>query len=154
MERGYTSGQMAQIMGGELVGDPHRIVQDFQMDSRLIHWGNKTLFIAIETERRDGHQYAKEAYQKGVRCFLVSKKLPLEDCSQVVVPHTITAIQDLAKFHREQFDIPVVAITGSNGKTIVKEWLNITILEKNDQKVEKKGQIPDGGWLSHWLSQC
>jgi alanine racemase len=124
MERGYTSGQMAQIMGGELVGDPNRIVQDFQMDSRLIHWGNKTLFIAIETERRDGHQYANEAYQKGVRCFLVSKKLPLEDCSQVVVPNTITAIQDLAKFHREQFDIPVVAITGSNGKTIVKEWLN------------------------------
>ncbi len=124
MERGYTSGQMAQIMGGELVGDSDRIVQDFQMDSRLIHWGNKSAFIAIETERKDGHHFALDAYRKGVRCFLVSKKLPLEDCSQVIVPNTVAAIQALAKFHRQQFDIPVVAITGSNGKTIVKEWLN------------------------------
>lgn len=96
-------------------------------DSRSLCFPEDTLFFALESRRNDGHRYIPELYRRGVRSFVVSR-LP-EDLTayaganflQVVSP--LKALQRLAERHRESFDIPVVGITGSNGKTIVKEWL-------------------------------
>ena len=97
-------------------------------DSRSLTFADQTLFFALVTAKGDGHKYVPYLYQKGVRAFVVS--LPVEEfrntCPEawfLVVPDTLVALQQLATRHRQRFDIPVVGITGSNGKTIVKEWL-------------------------------
>ncbi|MFZ4862905.1 bifunctional UDP-N-acetylmuramoyl-tripeptide:D-alanyl-D-alanine ligase/alanine racemase [Sphingobacterium sp. Mn56C] len=95
-------------------------------DTRKIRSAGESLFFALQGQR-DGHDFIAEAYAKGVRNFVVSD-LTLDissftDTNFIWVNDTITAIQALAQQHREQFTIPVIGITGSNGKTIVKEWL-------------------------------
>lgn len=93
-------------------------------DSRSLCFPETTLFFAIRTERGDGHRYIQDLYSRGVRAFVVSvlqENLP--GAVQLLVPDTLTALQRLAERHREEFDIPVIGITGSNGKTVVKEWL-------------------------------
>mgnify|MGYP002631363556 CR=1 FL=1 len=85
-----------------------------------------TLFIAISGERNNGHDYLFDVYNRGFRNFMV-EKLPdtkkFIDASWIVVPNTLSALQKLAAHQRQQYSYPVVAITGSNGKTIVKEWI-------------------------------
>ena len=111
---------------------PHGTVNDgivryLFTDSRQISFPAESLFIAVETPRRNGHQFVPQAYQKGVRAFLVSEKPVLEDYPDAaffIVKDTLGALQNLAKFHRNNFSIPIIGITGSNGKTIVKEWLS------------------------------
>lgn len=101
-------------------------ITELAIDSRNIEQPDKALFIAIKTNVRDGHEYAKEAWNKGVRNFLVSKELDtteLPESNVLLVPDTVNALQSIATWHRRQFRIPVIGITGSNGKTIVKEWL-------------------------------
>ena len=97
------------------------------IDSRQLTDPNHTIFIALITNRNDAHQYIFDLYQKGVKTFLVNH-IPenckeLKDACFLIVTNTLDALQTLATHHRERFDIPVIAITGSNGKTIVKEWL-------------------------------
>ncbi|WP_028296146.1 bifunctional UDP-N-acetylmuramoyl-tripeptide:D-alanyl-D-alanine ligase/alanine racemase [Olivibacter sitiensis] len=95
-------------------------------DSRKIGDAKATLFFALQG-RRNGHDYLAEAYKKGVRHFVVSEDRPYGDlfpeANFLLVPDTLMALQKLAAYHRSQFHYPVVAITGSNGKTVVKEWL-------------------------------
>ena len=95
-------------------------------DSRSLLFPEKTLFFALKSERNNGHRYIADLYQQGVRAFVVSE-LPdtqlYSDAFFISVPDTLKALQYLAAHHRAAFDLPVVAITGSNGKTIVKEWL-------------------------------
>jgi len=103
------------------------IIRYLFTDSRQISFPSESLFIALVTPRRNGHQFIPHAYQKGVRAFLVSEKPALEDYPDAAfffVTDTMEALQYLAKFHRNAFCIPVIGITGSNGKTIVKEWLS------------------------------
>ena len=93
-------------------------------DSRSLCFPETTLFFAIRTERGDGHRYIQDLYSRGVRAFVVSAlQENLPGAVQLLVPDTLTALQRLAERHREEFDIPVIGITGSNGKTVVKEWL-------------------------------
>jgi alanine racemase len=96
-------------------------------DTRTLQSPFDTLFIALKGPVRDGHQFIQAAYEKGVRMFMVSTTavdLPQDETVQVIqVPNTLQALQTLAAHHRRQFHYPVLAITGSNGKTIVKEWL-------------------------------
>jgi len=94
-------------------------------DTRKVHDPSQALFVAISTARRDGHQYIKEAYNKGIRNFLVAQQgLQLfPDASYLFVADTVAALQAIAAYVRQQYKIPVIGITGSNGKTIVKEWL-------------------------------
>ena len=102
-------------------------------DSRLLIYPAETLFIAIKGERHDGHVFIKDLYQKGVRQFIIESKAISESLQKSIselpdvqvweVGSSITALKQLAKHKREQFKIPVIGITGSNGKTIVKEWL-------------------------------
>jgi alanine racemase len=96
------------------------------LDSRKVYSPATSLFFALKGPRRDGHQFIPEMYKKGVRSFVVSEsqdKDTYPDASFIVVSDTLTALQQLAMHHRSQFAIPVIGITGSNGKTIIKEWL-------------------------------
>ncbi|MEO7312175.1 MAG: bifunctional UDP-N-acetylmuramoyl-tripeptide:D-alanyl-D-alanine ligase/alanine racemase [Chitinophagaceae bacterium] len=123
----YTLNQIAAILSGTLQGSAQNAMQYLSVDSRKIFFPADTLFFAIITEQRDGHAYIAELYEQGVRCFIVSKSVNADHypgAGFVVVPDVLTALQQLAAFHRCQFHIPVIGITGSNGKTIVKEWLN------------------------------
>lgn len=122
----YSLSQISEIVGGQLVGnDGEREVSDLLIDSRQLVAADQALFFALVSSRNDGHKYIKDLYGKGVRAFVVSRvpDLNLPKASFVLVNDTLKALQALAAYHRAQFEIPVVGITGSNGKTIVKEWL-------------------------------
>ena len=95
-------------------------------DSRSLGFPEETLFFAIKTKHGDGHRFVEELYKRGVRNFVVesesvAKEFP--DANFIIVDNSVKALQQLATHHRKLFDIPVVGVTGSDGKTIVKEWL-------------------------------
>ena len=124
--RFYSLQQIAEVVGGQMVGGSAQCqVCDLLIDSRQLIVAEQALFFAIVSARNDGHKYIGDLYERGVRAFVVNR-LPDGDCHEatfVVVSDTLKALQTLASYHRQQFDIPVIGITGSNGKTIVKEWL-------------------------------
>lgn len=103
-------------------------VRQLLIDSRSLAATNDVLFVAIPGERHDGHAYITDLYQRGVRAFLITRSNEsfidsCKDASFIVVEDALLALQQLATFHRNKFSFPVIAITGSNGKTIVKEWI-------------------------------
>jgi alanine racemase len=102
------------------------VIEHLLIDSRKIVFPQTSLFFAIGGPRRDGHQFITEVYERGVRNFVVKKgfnasAFPLANFLQVA--DVLASMQQLAAYHRSRFAIPVIGITGSNGKTIVKEWL-------------------------------
>lgn len=101
-------------------------IETLVYDSRRILQSASSLFFALKTEHNDGHKYLISAYKKGIRNFIVSEHPadPPDDINIIHVEDTLDALQQLASFHRNHFSFPVIGITGSNGKTIVKEWLN------------------------------
>jgi len=122
----YSLQHIAEIVSGTLDGGTNdRQVCDLLIDSRQLVAADQALFFALVSPRNDGHKYIKELYDKGVRAFVVSRKpeIACPDATFVVVDDTLKALQSLAAYHRRQFDFPVIGITGSNGKTIVKEWM-------------------------------
>lgn len=123
----YKIEQIAGIIKAERHGNTGADISWLLTDSRSLCFPEETLFFAIKTKRNDGHRYISELYKNGVRNFVVSE-LPgnmqdRADANFLVVSDTLQALQQLAEYHRMRFDIPVIAITGSNGKTTVKEWL-------------------------------
>lgn len=118
---------IARVCGGQLLLDhpPADNPSGFYYDSRLIpdYANASAIFLGIETRARDGNIFATDAYAKGVRCFILERAQHLEGAWVLVVENTVEAIQKLATHYRSTLKIPVIAITGSNGKTIVKEWL-------------------------------
>jgi alanine racemase len=120
------AAQSGQWGGRVLQTGPGRNILYLIQDSRRIIHPENSLFFALSTPRRDGHQFLGEAYRAGVRNFIVSEDIPLESIPQasvLLVPDTLDALRRLAAWHRSEFHLPVIGITGSNGKTIVKEWL-------------------------------
>jgi len=120
--------ELIKITEGETVqiSQPELSIQHLLTDSRSGIQNEASLFFAIRGERHDGHQYVPELYERGVRQFVV-EKVPaksLPDANILLVNNSVRALQQVATYHRNQFSIPVVGITGSNGKTIVKEWLS------------------------------
>jgi UDP-N-acetylmuramoyl-tripeptide--D-alanyl-D-alanine ligase len=102
------------------------IIDELASDSRNIDQPDAALFVAIKTHLRNGHTYIAAAWRKGVRNFLVSEDINIDEIpgsSIIKVENTLKALQDIAAAYRSQFTLPVIGITGSNGKTIVKEWL-------------------------------
>jgi len=101
-------------------------------DSRRIGNAPEALFFALSS-RRDGHEFIAEAYEGGVRNFVVNSRPaePLLNASYLIVPNVLQALQTLAAYHRAQFGLQVIGITGSNGKTIVKEWLYQLLLPEH-----------------------
>ena len=113
-------------MNGSLESEfSHDLIEHLVYDSRRIQYGSTSLFFALIARHKDGHEFIGDAYKKGVRNFVISKRQGaiFEDANFIVVDDTLQALQDLAAYHRSRFSIPVIGITGSNGKTIVKEWL-------------------------------
>lgn len=121
----YNISEISVLMGARRVGLVEYDIDWLLTDSRSVCFPETSLFFAIVTGRGDGHLYIPELYRRGVRNFVVDK-LPageFPDANFLIVPDTLQALQRLAERHRESFDIPVIGITGSNGKTTVKEWL-------------------------------
>lgn len=149
--------EIARIVGGVLRGNdnPEAPVKYLLIDSRKIVVAETSIFFAIKGERHDGHRFIEELYEKGIRHFVVSA-FPqnierYNQASFIMVEDTMEALQKLCAFHRRQFDIPVIGITGSNGKTIVKEWLYQLLREdKNIVRSPKSFNSQVGVPLSVW----
>ncbi|HLW39528.1 MAG TPA: alanine racemase [Brumimicrobium sp.] len=124
--------ELAKIVNGTYNFLSDENIHVVYYDSRLINSTQKGVFFALK-DRRDGHDFVQKAYDKGVRTFVVSQDVDLpEDAVIITVENTLTALQQLAKHHRNQFSYPVLAITGSLGKTTIKEWLYFLLSkEKN-----------------------
>lgn len=104
-------------------------IDNVSIDSRSLQNNAGTLFFALSGQNRDGHQYIPALITKGVVNFVVSH-IPDEAIGKAnffVVHNTLTALQDFAIYYRKLYSFPVIAITGSSGKTIVKEWLNFLL---------------------------
>lgn len=121
----YTIEKTTTLLGARRYGTADGNVAFLLTDSRSLSFPEETLFFALHSERNDGHRYIDDLYRRGVRAFVV-ERLPetmAEDANYLLVPSTLDALQRLAERHRDEYDIPIVGITGSNGKTMVKEWL-------------------------------
>ena len=124
----YTIEKITTLIGAHHYGENAADVAFILTDSRSLCFPEETLFFALQTNRNDGHKYIPEVYQRGVRNFVVTdvpadRSETYPDANFLKVSNTLKALQRLAERHRDEFDIPVVGITGSNGKTMVKEWL-------------------------------
>lgn len=126
----YEIEKIASIIEGEILNINNDIsINDLLFDSRLLISPESTLFFALRGQRNDGNRYIEELYAKGVRAFVVdnntllNEMAPYDKATFIVVEDTLKALQKIAAYHRKKFDIPVIGITGSNGKTIIKEWL-------------------------------
>lgn len=126
----YSIETIAQLIGARRVGTYEGEVKWLLTDSRSLGFPEETLFFALVTGRGDGHRYIVDLYGRGVRQFVVSicptseEQRVMPEANFLVVDDTLVALQLLAEKHRGQYQIPVVGITGSNGKTVVKEWLS------------------------------
>lgn len=123
----YLSADIAQIVNGRLSGPADLPVYDILTDTRQLSFTEGILFFALKGKNHDGHDFIASLYKRGVRVFVV-EKLPDEvkkfnQAAFIITENTVRALQLLASFKRKSFMSPVIAITGSAGKTIVKEWL-------------------------------
>ncbi len=121
----YSIEKITTLIGARRIGSADAQISWLLTDSRSLCFPEETLFFALKTNRNDGHRYIEDLYRRGVRNFVVNltPDLPKEGANFLVVPSPLAALQRLAERHRDEFNIPVVGITGSNGKTMVKEWL-------------------------------
>ncbi|HEX5026839.1 MAG TPA: bifunctional UDP-N-acetylmuramoyl-tripeptide:D-alanyl-D-alanine ligase/alanine racemase [Agriterribacter sp.] len=128
----YTIERVSAIIHAQKISANDAVIDSLFIDSRRMTSPSTALFFALTGPRRNGQFFIPELYQRGVRSFVVNRDFKTEDYPEgnfLIVDNTLIALQQLASFHRSAFRIPVIGITGSNGKTIVKEWLNL-LLEK------------------------
>ena len=125
----YTIEKITTLIGARRFGEADANIAFLLVDSRSLSFPEETLFFALRSERNDGQRYLPELYRRGVRNFVVTQVPENYDqlypnANFLKVTDTLEALQRLAERHRDEFNIPVIGITGSNGKTMVKEWLN------------------------------
>ena len=152
----YSIEKITTLIGARRIGQTDAQIGWLLTDSRSLCFPEETLFFALSSARNDGHKYIPDLYRRGVRNFVVSKSPnpgDLEtDANYLVVPSPLAALQRLAERHRDEFDIPIIGITGSNGKTMVKEWLYQLLLPS--QKIVRSPRSYNsqiGVPLSVWL---
>jgi Alr-MurF fusion protein len=123
----YKISELAKAIGGELSLSRECTISYAFIDSRTILPPEKSIFFAIKGQRNDGHHYIGDLVKSGVKNFVVQQfpeqSIRCKKCNYILVTDTLQAFQKFAQWHREKFDLEVLAITGSNGKTIVKEWI-------------------------------
>lgn len=124
----YTIEKITTLIGARRYGTADANIAFLLTDSRSLCFPEETLFFAIKSERNDGHKYIQNLYLRGVRNFVVTSvpdnyQARFPQGNFLKVTDTLEALQRLAERHRDEFNIPIVGITGSNGKTVVKEWL-------------------------------
>lgn len=153
-----TVKDIARVMQAEVIraGSQDVEITDLVTDSRKIFRPATSLFFAIHGRYQNGHDFIEDASKRGIECFVVSEEtdafhLP-ENCWVLKVKDSLTALQQLAAYHRSLFSIPVVGITGSNGKTVVKDWL-AQMLSPDHNVVKSPGSYNSqvGVPLSVWL---
>ena len=123
----YNIIKIATLIGGQRIGNTEANISWLLTDSRSLAFPEETLFFAMKSERNDGHRFIADLYKRGVKNFVV-QTLPEDwqrytNANFIVVNDSLKALQRLAERHRDEFNIPIIGITGSNGKTMVKEWL-------------------------------
>ena len=147
---------IVNLLNAKRIGDRPASVDWILTDSRSLCFAEETLFFAFKTKRNDGHKYIPELYERGVRNFVVSD-LPQQiedypDANFLQVASPLKGLQKLAEKHRESFDVPVIGITGSNGKTVVKEWLyqllsTERIITRSPRSYNSQIGVPLSVWL-------
>ncbi len=118
------------IDAGCILANKEVMIEYLITDSRKITFAASSLFFALKTEHRNAVDFIEDAYVQGVRNFVVQQEIDVSkyaDANFLFVKNSLLALQKLAAFHRLAFHYPVIGITGSNGKTIVKEWLNFLL---------------------------
>lgn len=123
----YSFSKVAQILQAKTIqATDNQEVKYLITDSRNVPFPEQSLFFAIKGANHNGHDFIPDLYEKQVRNFVVSQPITTSLYPQsnfIQVPNTINALQKLVTYHRQQFVLPTIGITGSNGKTIIKEWL-------------------------------
>ena len=159
----YSIEKVTTLIGARRFGERDTQISFILSDSRSLCFPEETLFFALRSGRNDGHRYINELYARGVQNFVVST-LP-QDCAQrypdanfLLVLDTLEALQRLAERHRDEFNIPIVGITGSNGKTMVKEWLNQLLsgdfmVTRSPRSYNSQVGVPLSVWLLDRHSQ-
>ncbi len=153
----YSISEFTTIVNGRLFEGTTKQnkISDILIDSRRLITAKQCVFFSLVSKRNNGHKYIDELYKKGLRHFVVSK-LPdnpekFNKANFILVENTLAALQSLSAYRRKQFDIPVIGITGSNGKTIVKEWLyQLLNDDKNVIRSPKSYNSQIGVPLSVW----
>ncbi|MBL4716714.1 MAG: bifunctional UDP-N-acetylmuramoyl-tripeptide:D-alanyl-D-alanine ligase/alanine racemase [Bacteroidia bacterium] len=130
----YTISEVENVVEGSALTklNSEMIIDDVLIDSRKAYNTASALFFALVGERNNGHHYLKDVYRSGVRNFIVSEEINVDEfpnASFIKVSNCVTALQKFCAHHRKNFNIPIIGITGSNGKTIVKEWLFQLLLQ-------------------------
>ena len=168
----YTIEKITTLIGARRIGDTEAVVSWLLTDSRSLCFPEETLFFALRSGRNDGHNYIPELYRRGVRNFVVERgHFRLSDVTRVSdvtastgtggglaganileVVSPLEALQRLAERHRDEFDVPIVGITGSNGKTMVKEWLYqllspYKIVTRSPKSYNSQIGVPLSVWL-------
>ena len=168
----YTIEKITTLIGARRIGDTEAVVSWLLTDSRSLCFPEETLFFALRSGRNDGHNYIPELYRRGVRNFVVERGyFRLSDVTRVSdvtastgtggglaganileVVSPLEALQRLAERHRDEFDVPIVGITGSNGKTMVKEWLYqllspYKIVTRSPKSYNSQIGVPLSVWL-------
>jgi len=153
----YSVKHIAQVIAASNKELVDATIEYLLIDSRKIVFPETSLFFALTGPRRDGHTYIKEVYGRGVRNFVVSQKVDAElypNANFLLVNDVLKALQTLASHHRGQFHYPVIGITGSNGKTIVKEWLyQLLQADENIVRSPRSYNSQVGVPLSVWQMQ-
>ena len=153
----YSIEKVTTLIGARRYGHSEGNIRWLLTDSRSLCFPEETLFFALKTQRNDGHRYVGDLFRRGVRHFVV-EQVPehydtvYPEADFLRVPHTLAALQRLAERHRDEFNVPIVGITGSNGKTMVKEWLYQLLLPS--QKITRSPRSYNsqiGVPLSVWL---
>ncbi|MFM9004628.1 MAG: Mur ligase family protein, partial [Flavobacteriales bacterium] len=125
--------ELSEMLGASIKGNQEaRDIVRVITDTRNMGVEAGAVFAAISGVNHDGHIFISQAYSKGVRVFICEHEVDFmgdDDATFLIVPDTLKALQKWALLHRRKFQIPVIAITGSNGKTVVKEWLNQLLAE-------------------------
>lgn len=159
----YPIERVATLIGAQRLGNAEAHISFVLTDSRSLCFPEETLFFALRSNRNDGHNYISELYRRGVRCFVV-EDVPARvadlfgDANFLCVSSTRQALQRLAQRHREAFNIPIVGITGSNGKTMVKEWLYQLlspqmVVTRSPRSYNSQIGVPLSVWLLNRHSQ-
>jgi len=157
MKPEYKIAEIVKATGGKLLSRSKKetCINELLLDSRKLIHPTQTLFFALSGQKLDGHDYIEELYKKGVRNFVITKEQNTEKLAEanfVLVKDAVVALQKLAGFHRSKFNLPVIAVTGSNGKTIVKEWLYQLLHEdynivRNPKSYNSQIGVPLSLWL-------
>jgi alanine racemase len=152
----YTVQELCNVINGTfLLQEGEANIEHLAFDTRRLQQPATSLFFALKTEHNDGHKFLVTAYKKGVRNFIVSTAvdtIQFTHSNILIVEDVLAALQQIAAHHRKHFHYPVIGITGSNGKTIVKEWLYQLLHEEyNLVRSPKSFNSQIGVALSVWL---